>query len=134
MTMPGLCTEDDVRNLVDTFYARVRNDEALGPVFDAHIADWDRHLARMVDFWSAILRGTARYQGTPMPRHAVLPELSDALFQRWLELFRLTTQSLGNESMRQRADIMAQRIAQSLWFGCQLHRNPNASPSSLTPA
>jgi len=40
MTMPELCTEDDVRNLVDTFYARVRNDEALGPVFDAHIADW----------------------------------------------------------------------------------------------
>jgi hemoglobin len=90
----------------------------------------------MVDFWSAILRGTARYHGTPMPKHAVLPDLSADLFQRWLGLFRTTTQSLGNEAMRARADAMAQRIAQSLWFGYQLHRNPDASPSGLamTPA
>jgi hemoglobin len=128
---PATCTEDEVRNLVYSFYAKVRCDEILGPIFNAHVSDWDHHLGKMVDFWSAILRGTARYHGTPMPKHAVLPDLSAALFQRWLSLFHTTTRSLGNASMGQRADAMAQRIAQSLWFGYQLHRDPQASPSSL---
>lgn len=131
MPTPDTCTEDDVRNLVYAFYAKVRCDELLGPIFNAHITDWDHHLGKMVDFWSAILRGTARYHGTPMPKHAVLPDLSAELFQRWLGLFRTTTGSLANPVMRGRAEEMAQRIAQSLWFGYQLHRNPDASPSKL---
>jgi hemoglobin len=131
---PPICTEDEVRQLVHTFYANVRTDETLGPIFDAHITDWDHHLGKMVDFWSAILRGTARYHGTPMPRHAVLPGLSGELFQRWLKLFRATSATLGNPAMSQRADEMAQRIAQSLWFGYQLHRQPDQSPSGLHPA
>ena len=131
---PETCTEEEVRDLVHSFYARVRDDERLGPIFDAHIGDWDHHLGKMVDFWSAILRGTARYHGTPMPKHAVLPDLSGELFRRWLTLFHATTASLGNPAMGRRADEMAQRIAQSLWFGYQLHRRPDESPSSLQPA
>ena len=131
---PETCTEDEVRHLVHTFYANIRRDETLGPIFATHISDWDHHLGKMVDFWSAILRGTARYHGTPMPKHAVLPDLSGELFQRWLRLFRATTATLGNPAMSQRADEMAQRIAQSLWFGYQLHRRPDESPSSLQPA
>jgi hemoglobin len=128
---PELCTEDEVANLVNAFYARIRCDDVLGPIFNAHIEDWDHHLGKMVAFWSAILRGTARYHGTPMPKHAVLPGLSAELFERWLGLFRATTQTLGNPAMGRKADVMAQRIAQSLWYGYQLHRNPDASPSGL---
>ena len=133
---PDTCTEDEVRNLVHSFYARIRDDDVLGPIFDAHIRDWDHHLGKMVDFWSAILRGTARYHGTPMPKHAVLPDLSAELFQRWLALFGTTASSIGNPAMGRRANEMAQRIAQSLWFGYQLHRQPDVSPSKLatTPA
>ena len=136
MPTPDTCTEDEVRQLVYSFYAKVRCDEVLGPIFNAHVSDWDHHLGKMVDFWSAILRGTARYHGTPMPKHAVLPDLSGELFQRWLALFRNTTDSLGNAMMGKRANEMAQRIAQSLWFGYQLHRKPDDSPASLaaTPA
>lgn len=134
MPTPELCTDDEIMNLVYSFYAKVRSDEVLGPIFDAHISDWDHHLGKMVDFWSSILRGTGRYRGTPMPKHVVLPELSADLFQRWLSLFRDTTESIGNEAMRRHADAMAQRIAQSLWYGYQLHRNPDASPSGLAVA
>ena len=134
MPTPDSCTEDEVRNLVYSFYAKVRCDEVLGPVFNAHISDWDQHLGKMTDFWSAILRGTARYHGTPMPKHAVLPELSGDLFQRWLSLFRNTTDSLDNRIMGRRANEMAQRIAQSLWFGYQLHGKPDQSPTSLAAA
>ena len=56
-----LCTEQEVIDLVHAFYARVRRDEVLGPIFNTHIDDWDQHLAKLVDFWSAILRRTARF-------------------------------------------------------------------------
>ncbi len=134
MPSPDLCTEQEIATLVHAFYATVRRDAVLGPVFDAHVHDWDTHLAKMVDFWSSVLRGTARYRGTPMPRHAALPGLSPALFQRWLALFRETTRTLGNEPMRAQADALAQRIAQSLWLGYQLHRAPEALPVELDAA
>ena len=128
---PEFCTEDEVTRLVHTFYAGVRRDDVLGPIFETHVDDWPHHLAKLVDFWSAILRGTARYRGTPMPKHAALPGLEPTMFQRWLTLFRETTTEIGNAAMKARADAMAERIAQSLWYGYQLHRDPDASPASL---
>lgn len=117
MPDPDFCTEEDVVRLVHTFYSKVRDDATLAPIFESRIADWDRHLAKMVDFWSSALRGTARYRGTPMPKHVALPGLSAELFHRWLALFRETTSSLGNPVLRERADDLAHRIAGSLWYG-----------------
>lgn len=123
MPAPDLCTEDEVHDLVHQFYASVRGDALLGPIFNAHVRDWDRHLATMVDFWSGALRGTARFRGTPMPKHIGLPGLSADLFRHWLALFRATTARLQNEAMAQRAQELAARIAQSLWYGYQLSRD-----------
>lgn len=80
-----------VSTLVDTFYARVRQDPLLGPVFETAIGDeWDAHLAKLKDFWSAIALGTRRYNGRPMPAHLRLQGLTPQHFQRWLALFRET--------------------------------------------
>jgi hemoglobin len=119
MPNPDLCTEADVARLVHTFYSKVRNDAMLAPIFESRIVDWDRHLAKMVDFWSSALRGTARYRGAPMPKHVALPGLTAQLFHRWLALFRDTTQALGNADLQERADDLAHRIAGSLWYGYQ---------------
>ena len=131
MPTPELCTEDEVVRLVHDFYAKVRDDAVLGPVFDAHIHDWDHHLSKMVDFWSSTLRGTARYRGTPMPKHAALPGLEPALFRRWLTLFHETTAELGNPAMQARADELAERIAESLWMGYQMARDPERIAAKL---
>jgi hemoglobin len=120
MPRPDLCTEEEVTRLVHGFYALVREDEVLGPVFEAHVRDWDRHLPTMVDFWSGALRGTARFRGAPMPKHAALPGLNAQLFQRWLGLFEQTTAGLGNEAMAERANELAARVAESLWYGYQI--------------
>ncbi|QEI06370.1 group III truncated hemoglobin [Pigmentiphaga aceris] len=130
---PGndFCTEAEVTALVHTFYTRVRQDEVLGPIFDAHIDDWDKHLAKLVDFWSSILRRTGRFSGTPMPKHAVLPGLSEALFQRWLHLFRENAATQSNQVMSEHACAMAERIAQSLWFGYQISRDPDGLAKPL---
>lgn len=117
--------------MVHAFYGRVRHDPVLGPIFEAHVADWDHHLAKMVDFWSSALRGTARYRGTPMPKHSVLPGLTAELFERWLSLFRQTTAGLGNAGLQARADALAENIAQSLWYGYRMHRNSAVLPAAI---
>ena len=131
MAASELCTEDEVSTLVHAFYARVREDEVLGPIFNGHIDDWDHHLAKLVDFWSAILRRTGRFTGAPMPKHAVLPGLSAEPFQRWLKLFRENAAAQANRAMAGQACAMAERIAQSLWMGYQISRDPDAVPTAL---
>ncbi|KAF1686147.1 preprotein translocase subunit TatC [Pseudoxanthomonas broegbernensis] len=137
---PGACcSEEDVVALVHRFYARVRLDPDLGPVFERHVADWPAHLAHLVDFWSALLRGTRRFSGAPMPRHMALPGLNAALFRRWLELFAQTTAELGNPAMQSEADTRARMIAERFWQQYQvaghdvLHHCPVSSPTGETP-
>ena len=134
MPTTELCTEEEIKHLVHSFYAKVRVDPMLAPVFASHVQDWDAHLPKMVDFWSSVLRKTARYRGTPMPTHAALPGLTPTLFERWLELFRATTAAQPNQAFRERADEVARRVAQSLWFGYQLYREPDREPRALTSA
>lgn len=128
-----LCTEAEIRDLVHAFYARVRADAELGPIFDAQVHDWDAHLARLADFWSSVLRGTGRYTGAPMPKHVAISGLSAPLFQRWLALFHTTSAELPNAALRERADAAAERIAQSLWFGYQI-ANRGGVPGRLDRA
>ena len=45
-------TEGMIEQLVRAFYARVRADDVLGPIFEARIRDWEPHLAQMFAFWS----------------------------------------------------------------------------------
>ena len=119
--MPALdlCTEEEIVQLVYGFYDAVRADAVLGPIFNQHVKNWDTHLPVMVDFWSSALRGTARFRGSPMPKHAALPGLSIELFQHWLALFRETTATLPNAALAEKANDLAKRIAQSLWYGYQ---------------
>lgn len=123
MPDPSLCTEAEIAQLVHDFYAKVRLDAKLGPIFEAHVEDWEHHLGKMVDFWSALLRGTSRFDGAPMPKHAALPGLSEALFQHWLALFRATAAEQANQAMARQASETAGRIAARLWMGYQRLRS-----------
>jgi hemoglobin len=120
MPVADLCTEDEVSQLVHSFYKSVREDETLGPIFERHVKDWDRHLATMVDFWSSALRGTARFRGSPMPKHVAIPGLNAGLFQHWIRLFRQNSEALPNAALRERANDLAARIAESLFYGYQM--------------
>ena len=124
MPSAELCTEDEIVELVYKFYDRVRLDTVLGPIFENHVKDWDTHMPTMVDFWSSALRGTGRFRGAPMPKHAALPGLTVELFQRWLMLFAETTEALPNAALGQRALDLAKRVAQSLWYGYQMSHDP----------
>ena len=80
-----------ISDLVETFYARVRADADLGPIFEKEIGDnWGPHLARMKDFWASVAMNAGRYTGKPVPAHAKLTGVDAAHFQTWLGLFRET--------------------------------------------
>src|SRR6185437_14817536 len=86
--------ENLIHDVVVEVYRRARRDEELGPVFEQHVADWDTHLARMTDFWSAALLRTGRYSGMPVERHRGIAGLSAAHFGRWIVLFEETVNDL----------------------------------------
>lgn len=131
MSDPQLCSEEEIAELVNRFYARVRHDPQLGPLFNAHVQDWDAHLLKLTDFWSSALRGTRRFRGTPMPVHVALPGLTAELFRRWLQLFDATAAKLPNAALRERASELAHRIAQSLWHSYQMAHAPVGHPVHL---
>lgn len=62
-------TEEALAALVGAFYAKVRRDPLIGPVFNRAIEDWDEHLPKLQSFWSSVMLGTGRYKGRPMPAH-----------------------------------------------------------------
>lgn len=94
--LPEILDERMIHDVVHGFYAEIRNDDLLGPIFNGAIRpdDWPRHLARMCDFWSATLLRTGRYQGRPLPPHLALPGLDEEHFRRWLTLFGATVDRL----------------------------------------
>ena len=109
-------TEAMIEALVHGFYARVRSDPMLAPVFEARITDWEPHLKQMCAFWSSVALMTGRYHGTPMVKHMKLPV--DAVhFDRWLDLFEATAQELCPPVAAAHFIERARRIASSLEMG-----------------
>ena len=86
-------TEDGIAMLVDRFYAKVRRDPMIGPLFNAAIDDWDAHLAPLRAFWSSVMLTTGRYKGNPMGAHLKHP-IRPEFFTRWLELWGETADEL----------------------------------------
>jgi hemoglobin len=104
-----------IGRLVRAFYARVRKNERLGPIFERHIADdWEPHLEKMTDFWCSVILKTGTYQGRPVPAHLKLKEAVESDFEIWLGLFRETARDLCAPDLAAVFIDRAERIAKSL--------------------
>lgn len=107
--------EDGLNRLVWLFYARVRQDAELGPIFNGAIADWPAHLEKLVAFWSSVMLTSGRYKGNPVAAHMLHKELiSPALFKRWLALWKQTTGDIMSPAAAAALQAKAARIAESL--------------------
>jgi len=118
-------TEKEIDQLVRSFYEKARKDPSLGPIFEAHVTNWEEHFVQMTDFWSGNLLGTNRFYGAPMPKHLAVPNLRPELFEQWLRLFKQTTQELDNESFQLHVNLLAYRIASRLWAAYQMQHYPD---------
>ena len=114
MTDPALPTEAELEALIPAFYARVRGDALIGPVFERAIADWDHHLAKLVAFWSSVMLTSGRYKGNPVAVHHRVEGIEIELFDRWLALFDETCRDLFTPAIAAEFMIKAVRIAESL--------------------
>lgn len=110
-------SEAQIKALVHGFYAKVRTDDALGPVFNPVISDWDPHLEKMCDFWSSVMRTSGRYKGNPMVAHLRLKTARPEHFQRWLGLFAETARELFAPELAEAFIARAENIARSLQLG-----------------
>lgn len=122
--LPEILDEEMIRAVVHGFYAEVRKDDLLSPIFDAAIAaeEWPRHLAKMCDFWSATLLRTGRYDGRPLPPHLAIPGLGEQHFRRWLGLFRTTVGRLCSPEVAALFMDRALRIAHSFRLAVTFNR------------
>ena len=108
-------TEDDIARVVPAFYARVRDDAEIGPLFNAAIDDWPHHLDRLIAFWSSVMLTTGTYKGSPMAAHLrhraiIVP----GMFDRWLDLWAEVTGDLLAPGPAQALQAKARTIAESL--------------------
>ncbi len=113
--------------LVSTFYARVRRDPLIGPIFESKVKDWDDHLAKLNDFWSSVTLMTGRYHGRPMQAHMFLPVASEH-FDRWLALFEATAKEICPPDAAAHFIERARRIANSFELGIATIRGEIKTP------
>ena len=101
--------------LLDRFYDRVRHDPRLGPVFNDGVEDWAHHLATLADFWSSVMLTSGRYKGHPVQAHMKhQARISSEMFERWLAIWRETTDEMVSPEVAAAMQAKAARIAQSL--------------------
>lgn len=108
--------ESLIMQLLRAFYAKVRVDPLIGPIFNARIQEWEHHLVRIGDFWSAVMLRTGRYQGQPMRLHLPLP-IDATHFDRWLELFETTAREMCPPAVAEQFIQRARMIGRSLEMG-----------------
>ncbi|WP_102961278.1 group III truncated hemoglobin [Mangrovicella endophytica] len=120
--------EADIRRLVDTFYARVRADPEIGPIFLGEVEDWDAHLAKLIDFWSGVVLRTSRYDGRPLRPHLMLP-IEPRHFDRWLDLFEATAADVLPSPAAAAVFVdRARRIADSFEMAIGTHKGEFRAP------
>ena len=126
-------TEEAIALLIDRFYAAVRQEPGLGPVFEAAILpdEWPEHLATMRRFWSSVMLASGRYSGNPVAIHRTVANLQRPLFARWLAVFEQTVGELFVADVAVQFTAKAQRIATSLQMALfhRLGQPPEGLPS-----
>lgn len=127
--LPEALDEAMIEAVVHAFYAQVRRDPLIGPIFNGTIPaeEWPDHLRKLCDFWSSMLLRTGRYEGRPLPPHLKLPELGEAHFRRWLQLFRDTAHRLCPPEVEALFMERALRIAHSFRLAVAFNRGDDTT-------
>ena len=113
--------EESIKNLVDGFYNKVRQNPELSYLFENKIGktkeEWQPHLQKMYDFWSSVMTSSGKYKGNPMKKHKDLPAFEKGRFDLWLELFSQTAHEIYCEEVAEEFIAKSKNIAKSLKYG-----------------
>ncbi|WP_194850729.1 group III truncated hemoglobin [Nonlabens antarcticus] len=110
--MKDIETREDIEVMVDSFYAAVRKDDLLGPIFNEVIGDnWSTHLETMYSFWQTVLLHQFAYKGSPFAPHRKLP-IEAQHFDRWLALFNKSIDQQFSGKITDDAKIRVVKMAE----------------------
>jgi hemoglobin len=101
-----------ISRLIKWFYARVRFEPDLEPIFDAHIEKWGPHLEMIIDFWCGQVGGPSPYAGG-MGRHFRMG-LAPEHFATWLRVWEQNCRDLLQPREAAEMIQLAQTIADDL--------------------
>jgi len=119
---------DDVKLLVDNFYAKVRDNELLSPIFNEVIKDnWQAHLEKMYGFWQTLLLDVQAYSGSPFLKHAKLP-IAKEHFDTWIGLFNQTVDEHFTGEKATEAKWRAARMSEMFQYKLDYYKDNPAQP------
>lgn len=108
---------NDINLLVHTFYASIRKDDLLGPIFNGHIPEekWPEHLEKLTDFWETNLFGIPKFKGSPTMKHIMVDAkqghtIDQHHFGRWIQLWFETIDSLFEGQLALKAKNSARKM------------------------
>lgn len=114
----------DVSLLVRSFYAKIRKNDYLGPIFNAAIPEdhWEVHLEKLTDFWETNLFGIPKFKGNPMMAHRKVDKANDGNiemehFGHWLQLWFQTIDEHFTGELADKAKRAARKMATGLFMG-----------------
>lgn len=123
MKQQDILSLDDVKDLVNTFYGKVRKDDLLAGIFNDRIQDrWPEHLEKMYRFWQTLLLDEHTYFGAPFPPHANMP-VAHGHFERWLTLFQQTVDELFTGEKAEEAKWRGRKMAQMFEWKIEQFKN-----------
>jgi len=106
---------DDVYELVTAFYARIRADVYLGPIFNKHVKDWPAHFDHLTDFWEGTIFQKRIFNGNPLREHKRVDKeegyvINEQYFGVWLNHWVQTIDSLFIGEKAEMAKFRARKI------------------------
>jgi hemoglobin len=117
-------TKENLNKMVIRFYAKIINDDTVGPFFIEKLGDnlnnelWKPHIELLTNFWASIALGDQNYRGNPLAPHLQLEGLQRSTFEQWLNLFFETLDSIYEphiaEQFKQRSTIIAGNFMRNL--------------------
>ena len=117
-------THENIRTLVMSFYAKIIDDDIVGPFFKAKLGEdindehWVTHLETIVGFWTSLAFGEPKYSGNLFLPHTQLGDLKRETFEQWLKLFAQTLDEVYVEAIaakfKERSQIIAGNFMRNL--------------------
>ena len=119
--MEDIQNREDIERLITAFYARVRKNTDLGPIFNSTVHDWAEHIQRLTDFWNANLFFVRAYKGNPHRVHRAVDKqfnytIEQYHFGIWLQIWFTTIDDLFEGEKADMAKHRARNMSTSLFM------------------
>jgi len=126
MQKKDIKTREDIAQLVNNFYSKVRENKLLGPIFNTMINDWETHLNLLTDFWETNLFFIKKYTGNPLAKHVEVDKfynhtINELHFGTWINMWHQTIDEMFEGEIAQLAKNRARNM--STFMNMEIFKN-----------